>query len=355
MSEVRLNRTDPAYWIKNEFGVCDACGLRSHFRYEEVVNDRLATDWKMDTEQKEMMSRRESMYCFFCGSSYRLRLLSRAIQFVAVGNAKEGLERNIEQGNLNKIDIAEINSCGVLHNILKYMPKLSYSEYVPNDDSVHHQDLQGLTYDDSSFDIVLTSDVLEHVPDPVRALEETFRVLRPGGVHLMTIPILLDRKTKTRVKKRDNGEIEYMTKKSFHGSGEEDYLVWTEFGADVIEMCQNAGFEACHLFDSSEDLSISSGIILAVKPGENSRLNTKVPVTDDVEIESRTVSDSRIAEMEKKLRLTLDHAQNLQGLLAAYQTEEEKKTRYIQELESRGIKYYLRQQISSLGNSKRHR
>lgn len=40
-----------------------------------------------------------------------------------------------------------------------------------------------------SFDCVLSTAVLEHLEDPGTALEEAFRVLRPGGVALYTAPL----------------------------------------------------------------------------------------------------------------------------------------------------------------------
>jgi len=39
---------------------------------------------------------------------------------------------------------------------------------------------------DSSFDMVLSTQVLEHVPEPAHYIEECFRVLKPGGQLLLT-------------------------------------------------------------------------------------------------------------------------------------------------------------------------
>lgn len=59
---------------------------------------------------------------------------------------------------------------------------------------VRCEDLTALSYDDDSLDVVVSEDVLEHIPAVTDALREIHRVLRPGGVHVFSIPFRADRR-----------------------------------------------------------------------------------------------------------------------------------------------------------------
>lgn len=53
---------------------------------------------------------------------------------------------------------------------------------------IHDATAERLPFPDGHFDVVLSMAVLEHVGDPAAALDETLRVLRPGGLALMHVP-----------------------------------------------------------------------------------------------------------------------------------------------------------------------
>ena len=54
--------------------------------------------------------------------------------------------------------------------------------------NIIYYDGKKLPYEDSSFDYVLCTEVLEHVPDPFAFLTDLHRVLRQGGTLILTVP-----------------------------------------------------------------------------------------------------------------------------------------------------------------------
>lgn len=55
-------------------------------------------------------------------------------------------------------------------------------------DIISADQAESLHFEDNSFDIVYSSNVLEHVRDPKKVFEESIRVLKPGGYMVFVIP-----------------------------------------------------------------------------------------------------------------------------------------------------------------------
>ena len=45
-----------------------------------------------------------------------------------------------------------------------------------------HLDVTDITFPENQFDLVICNHVIEHVPDDRKAMQEIFRVLKPGGI-----------------------------------------------------------------------------------------------------------------------------------------------------------------------------
>jgi SAM-dependent methyltransferase len=53
----------------------------------------------------------------------------------------------------------------------------------------YESDVTEIPVPDAAFDVVLCTEVLEHVPEPIPALHEIVRILRPGGSLLISAPL----------------------------------------------------------------------------------------------------------------------------------------------------------------------
>jgi len=117
-----------------------------------------------------------------------------------------------------------------------------YSHYWPEAErgglvrGMPNQDLQRLTFDDDSFDVVITQDVFEHVPDPAAALREVARVLVPGGRHVWTVPIHARPVTVVRAEVVD-GVLRHLCEPEYHGNPVDanGALVFREWGGDIVD------------------------------------------------------------------------------------------------------------------------
>ncbi len=112
------------------------------------------------------------------------------------------------------------------------------------------QNLEKLTFPDNSFDVVITSDVMEHVRLDDRAHAEIARVLNPGGVYLFTVPHFRhQRDTLTRVKvvdPADSSKDEFVLEPEYHGDANSDgggALSFRAYGTEIDETLRRLGFD----------------------------------------------------------------------------------------------------------------
>lgn len=55
-------------------------------------------------------------------------------------------------------------------------------------------DICDLPFEDNIYDFILCNHVLEHIPDDEKAMQEIYRILKPGGTAILQIPQDLNRK-----------------------------------------------------------------------------------------------------------------------------------------------------------------
>ncbi len=113
-------------------------------------------------------------------------------------------------------------------------------------DGVRNEDVTALTFDDDTFDVVITNDVLEHVPRFDKAYRELFRVLAPGGTLLVTVPFIAAQYDHLlRAVVNPSGEVEHLLPPDYHGDPirPEGVLCYQYFGWKVLDDLRSVGFQ----------------------------------------------------------------------------------------------------------------
>lgn len=220
---------------------CPCCNSEN-LEYIEVLWDELVKEWNLTEAEKEYINFQQGYHCKGCFNNLRTMALAKAIS--TYFGYKGAFINNIDSGMLSTQKILEINEAGNLTQFLKKVPNhtlLSYPEI----------DMQDMDIETGSYDVVVHSDTLEHIPNFKVALQECHRILKSKGVMFFTVPILHERLTESRDKK----------KKVYHGgmeTNDEAFVVHTEFGSDVWKFVIEAGFDNCTLYC----LEYPSGIVL---------------------------------------------------------------------------------------------
>jgi SAM-dependent methyltransferase len=116
---------------------------------------------------------------------------------------------------------------------------------------IRNEDLTNLSLADSSVNLIWTSDVLEHVPNYARAIGECFRILKPGGTLVISVPFILDSaETLVRARMGAEGAVEHVLPPEYHADpvSARGTLCYYHFGWDLLDTLKSAGFRDSALY-----------------------------------------------------------------------------------------------------------
>ncbi len=125
--------------------------------------------------------------------STKYRLWRRTIEIISA------LERFAPKPVRDIIDLGTADG-RMLHSIKEKFPEsrcigVEFNQELVNFGKSHFPeieivqgDIQVLDFSDKSFDSVLLTAVIEHVPDPEKVVSEAYRILKPGGILVLTSP-----------------------------------------------------------------------------------------------------------------------------------------------------------------------
>ena len=207
---------------------CPVCS-GGRFHEQTVLWPELIAEWDLAPEEARYIDQQQGFACLDCGNNLRAMTLAAAITraFQHAGSLRELC---LADARFRALRLLEINSAGELTPIFQFLPHHSLVAFP-------QFDMQSMNLPDDAVEIIVHSDTLEHVPDPVQALRECRRVLKAGGHLFYTIPVVIGRLTRSRTG----------LPPSYHGTraagAVDDYRVQTEYGANFWCELFAAGFD----------------------------------------------------------------------------------------------------------------
>lgn len=205
---------------------------------------RFATSFMYSNEDipdgRKMPNWREHMQCINCGFVNRIRAALNVLFTKAMPSedsriyVTEQLTPTYEWFESNYRNLQGSEYCG--HSV----------ESGAMRDGIQHQDVMNLSFADSSFDYVISFDMLEHIPHPEKAFSEIYRVLDDNGAFLFTVPFSADSPTDiVRASMNEDGSIEHHLPAEFHGNPmdpEKGALCFRYFGWELLDHLKAVGF-----------------------------------------------------------------------------------------------------------------
>lgn len=215
-------------------GYCAICQRPSVFLVDQQFGAQI-------TEQGWQPNWRERLSCQICHLINRQRAL---IHFAKLVSASAD----------HPLDLYVMEQITPVFTQLTQLPSLNCvgSEYLDDNlpsgtikEGIRHENVESLSFKADCFDIVLSNDILEHVNEPLQAMAEVYRILKPGGRFLISIPFFLDRPTTIRRATLNNSEITHHLPPVYHGNPLtiEGSLVFHDFGWDFLTQLQQVGFK----------------------------------------------------------------------------------------------------------------
>lgn len=215
-------------------GFCDVCEKETKF----------LMDWNYSNGT--IPNFRERLVCQFCDLNNRQRFMVRLITQLITENGKPNADIYLYEQITNfysfiKKKFERLNIVGS-----EYLGPEIKSGQIIND--VMHEDALNLSFDDNSFDFLISNEVFEHIPNINKALSEGSRVLRSGGYLLASIPFFHKEKT-TRRAVIENGIIKHLLPEEYHGNplSDKGSLVFYDYGWDFLDFCIANGFKDAYM------------------------------------------------------------------------------------------------------------
>jgi SAM-dependent methyltransferase len=225
--EIELARTGKTFSLP---GFCYICQRQVNF----IVDFEYTTQWHGSL----VPIYREKMNCEKCGFNNRMRAAIQILEKIAKPRANGEIYLTEQITPMYKLLSARYSKVVGSEYLGESMPWGALDSR-----GVRNESVTRLTFADNRFSVIVSFDVLEHVPDYEGAFMECFRCLEPGGVLLFSVPFN-SASTVMRARIGEDGNVEHLLPPEYHGDPLKDAgcLCFYHFGWDMLDSLRATGF-----------------------------------------------------------------------------------------------------------------
>jgi SAM-dependent methyltransferase len=168
----------------------------------------------------------------------------------------KGVEIGGAAHNDFKVDVVNVDRYREMDTVYKDAERELWGRAKPVDIIARGHELP---LDDDSFDFVLASHVIEHIPDPIAALKEWARVAR------RYIVLVVPHRDRTFDRDRPLTPLSELIERHESGFTSEEDRHWTVWTCETfLDMCEHVGFEVLEARDPDARDGNGFAVILAV-------------------------------------------------------------------------------------------
>ena len=168
----------------------------------------------------------------------------------------KGVEIGGAAHNDFKVDVLNVDRYAEMDTVYKDAERQLWGRAKPVDIIARGHELP---LDDDSFDFVLASHVIEHIPDPIAALKEWARVAR------RYIVLVVPHRDRTFDRDRPLTPLSELIERHESGFTSEEDRHWTVWTCETfLELCEHLGFEVLEARDPDARDGNGFALILAV-------------------------------------------------------------------------------------------
>ena len=234
-------------------GFCASCGTNTWLMFAPTTREltrKIAAKGGLSERYQKEAAQDDDGFCTRCLKFKRIRILAEAVlKECGCENKRSLFLKKLENGELSACETSEVSIFGKFADEFpeNYFRTVYHNAKIASGTIINgfrHENLEKLSFKSASLDLVITSAVLEHIDLIDEALKDIHRVLKPGGLHIFSLPIDSALPSSQRRATGKGETLTHLLPEVYHGDTirEKGVLVYHDFSLDILEKIDAEGF-----------------------------------------------------------------------------------------------------------------